>query len=154
MHPPRLILPLISLLALACAAPRPIIDLEALRERHELQLAQQAAAERDFQVGLELPMERDLGPMGTLIISNAELAGRLGDEMVRVRATLVNTTGAPLSNIWLVVRVVDPRRELVHSVAEPVALPRGLTFHRGSSYTTLLPLPTQGAHLVPRQGLR
>lgn len=142
-----LLLLLAPLFAPACSGPSNAPDLSLLQERRELQLAEQAAAEKRFRRDTPLPEERELERGGRLIIDHAELAGRLGDEIVRARITFVNNTEEAMVGEWIVLSVYDPVAELVHSVAEPVYLPRGLKFHAGSSYTTTLSVPTQGAHL-------
>lgn len=146
---PALLLLAASLLTVSsCQTQKDKNHEEVLRisAEHDRYQAEWAAEKQRFLSENPTPEQLDFGIKGTLIVREAELAGLLGSEKLRVKYTFVNTTGVPMKSAELRLMLIDTQSELEWGEVMDLRLPFGFELSHNSSYSGLLEIPLEGLH--------
>lgn len=148
---PRIVVVSSVLLAAACESNRPDQKLEIaeIDAQHTREKAALERAQADFNRRWRAPFTLEFPRAGTIQIGECALQGYDEHVELRLRYTYINTTGAPIRGVRIVVDLVDPMTKDVTSFDSTLHFPPLIPFELDSSYTTTVNLPTRGVHLTP-----
>jgi len=142
---------LLALSLSACAGSRDqerqdIAEIGAIHDRLQ---AEFLAGQEQFRARYPMPVRREVPGVGTLVVHEAALGGRLGQETLHVLFTWVNTTGRTTNGAQ--VRVALHGEEGRGDREQRVELRSllGAGFIPDCTYTSFVDLPTEGIHLQP-----
>jgi len=140
---------LLSLALSACAADRDQERREVaeLRVRHERQQADFQAGQDSFRARYPMPVRREVAGVGTLVVHEAALGGRLGQETLHLLFTWVNSTGRTTNGALVRVMLRDAPGRLEREQRVELRSLLGAGFSADSTYTSFVDMPTEGVHL-------
>lgn len=145
------LLALFSLPLSACVSNRDQERLEVAEvgRIHDRQQAEFVAGQAQFRSRYPMPVRREVAGVGTLVVHEAALGGRLGQETLHLLFTWVNSTGRTTNGalVRVVIRDGAGRVEREQRVALRSLL--GAGFPPDSTYTSFVDMPTEGVHLQP-----
>lgn len=151
MNPRNAPLVLFLALATACASSRDRerAEIAELGADHDRRQAEFAAEQERFLSANPTPWQRESPGLGTLVVHEAAIGGRLGQETLHLLFTWVNTTPIRTNGAAVHVRLLDPTGQVVKQQRVPLRSLLGAGFLTDSSYTSFVDLPTEGVHLKP-----
>jgi hypothetical protein len=123
--------------------------LEQMAAKHEVELRAFHSARGELADKYPMPQSLDFGQGGTVVLNDCSLGGRLGQEILRVRYTFVNSTNHPIREALLTLVVRDPATGAEEGEEMRLKFPYALTLTPDSTYTTWFEVPTKGLHLRP-----
>lgn len=142
---------LLALAFSACAAPRDQErqDIAEIGVIHDRLQAQFLAGQAQFLERNPMPLRREVPGVGTLVVHEAALGGRLGLEHLHVLFTWVNTTGKTTRGARVRVAVRDPAGGVEREQRVDLRSLLGAGFGPDCTYTSFVDLPTDGIHVEP-----
>jgi len=138
-----------SLTGCAAGDDREKDEIAELGRIHDLHLAEFLAGQERFLAENPMPVRREVPGIGTLVVHEANLGGRLGQETLRVLFTWVNSTGGTTNGARVRIFLRDPRSGVEREQRVELRSLLGVGFHPDSTYTSFVDLPTDGVHLRP-----
>jgi hypothetical protein len=93
-----------------------------------------------------MPLRREVQGIGTLVVHEAELAGRLGQEMLYVQFTWVNSTGRSTNGARVRVALRDAVGGVQREERVDMRSLLGTGFGPDCTYTSFVFLPMEGLH--------
>ena len=146
--PLTLALPIAAILLSGCVSPpnEGKREVELMAERHEQYMREFHLAQAEFERKNPVPIKLESQEHGTLIITACSLEGRIGNELVWVRFTYVNTTKFLIGSGKVVLTLIDTQTGTEWSEAIDMKLPFSHSFNEGSSFTSSFRMPTEGLH--------
>lgn len=143
---------LIALLALpftACAANRDQERMEVAEvgRIHDRQQAEFVAGQDQFRDRYPMPVRREVAGVGTLVVHEAALGGRLGQETLHLLFTWVNSTGRTTNGALVRVVIRDGQGRVEREQRVELRSLLGVGFTPDSTYTSFVDMPTEGVHL-------
>lgn len=145
---------LLALTASACSTPpasRAYVQdetaaLAALDARHRSSLDAFQAEQRRHEREHEFPARYEIEGLGALLVKDCRLIGWPGKAWLRAEFTLLNTVESLEEAPVLSLRMTDPASGEEAWAHQELALPFGMAFTRGSTYTGWIEMPTSGLH--------
>lgn len=149
VHRPLLLACALASTACLSSEPSEREVLERMAARHELELRAFHSARGELADKYPMPQSLDFGEGGTVVLNDCSLGGRLGQEILRVRYTFVNSTNQPIREALLTLVVRDPETGAEEGEEMRLKFPYALALTPDSTYTTWFEVPTKGLHLRP-----
>ncbi len=142
---------LLGALTFACAGSRDQErrEIQELGERHDRAQSEFLASQAEFLARNPMPVKRDYPGIGTLVVHEAELRGRLGAEHFHTLFTWVNTTSGTTNGARVRVTIRNARGDVERAQRLDLRSLLGAGFSPDSSYTSFVDLPTGEIHLQP-----
>lgn len=151
-RPRELVLSGLLLVALtACANSRDaerreVAELGAL---HEVRHAEFLAGQEEFRARYPMPQRSELFGVGTLVVHEAALGGRLGQETLHVLFTWVNSTPFKTNGARVRITLRDATGQVEREQRVDLRSLVGAGFLPDCTYTSFVDLPTEGIQLTP-----
>lgn|GEM_PF-2424142 len=124
-------------------------EIQELGERHDRAQSEFLASQAEFLARNAMPVRLDYPGIGTLVIHEAELGGRLGLEHFHTLFTWVNTTSGTTNGARVRVVIRNARGDIEREQRVDLRSLLGAGFCPDSSYTSFVDLPTGDLHLQP-----
>lgn len=142
----RPIVPVLAMVAAACASPAP-----THRGEHVLETELRAFQTQQmvFREQNTTPIVFDFPEDGSVTVREVTLDGWPGSAYVRCRFHYQNRTATPIVQAWVSLDVLDAQGRLVSTQSCNCILPVPMPLARGSYYSNELRAPTYDAHLEP-----
>lgn len=138
-----------SLTACAEHRGRETDEIAELGRIHDLHQAEFLAGQERFLAENPMPVRREVPGIGTLVVHEANLGGRLGQETLRVLFTWVNSTGGTTNGALVRILLRDPRTGVAREQRVELRSLLGAGFIPDCTYTSFVDVPTEGVHLRP-----
>ena len=114
---------------------------------HDRQQAEFVAGQAEFRARYPMPVRREVAGVGTLVVHEAALGGRLGQETLHLLFTWVNSTGRTTNGALVRVVIRDGQGRVEREQRVELRSLLGVGFIPDCTYTSFVDMPTEGVHL-------